>query len=117
MADPPFELGAVNVTEACVLPGVAVPIVGAPGTTAATVKLWVTVGAASVLPLPAWSALIVQVPLVINVRDPLLVMVQTPAVEELNVGVKLELALADNVGVVPKFWVPGLGKVMVWVAL
>ena len=46
MADPPFELGAVNVTEACVLPAVAVPMVGAPGTTAATVKLWVTVVAA-----------------------------------------------------------------------
>ena len=30
-------------------------------------------------------------------------MVQTPVVEELNVGAKLEVAVADNVGVVPKF--------------
>ena len=29
--NPPSELGAVNVTEACVLPAVAVPMVGAPG--------------------------------------------------------------------------------------
>ena len=31
MAAPPFELGAVNVIDACALPRVAVPIVGAPG--------------------------------------------------------------------------------------
>ena len=36
-------------------------------------------------------------------RSPPLVMVQTPVVEELKVGTKLEVALADNVGVVPKF--------------
>ncbi len=32
MADPPFEVGAVQETVAVVLPGVAVPMVGAPGT-------------------------------------------------------------------------------------
>jgi hypothetical protein len=32
MAAPPSEAGAVKVTEACVLPAVAVPIVGAAGT-------------------------------------------------------------------------------------
>ena len=32
IAEPPFDAGGVNVTVACWLPGVAVPIVGAPGT-------------------------------------------------------------------------------------
>jgi len=32
MAEPPLETGAENVTVACALPAVAVPIVGAPGT-------------------------------------------------------------------------------------
>ena len=35
MALLPFEVGAVNVTEACVFPAVASPIVGVPGTAAA----------------------------------------------------------------------------------
>ena len=43
-------------------------------------------------------------------------MVQTPGVEELKVGAKLEVAVADNVGVVPKLFVPGFAKVIVWVA-
>jgi len=30
--EPPFDAGAVNVTAACALPAVAMPIVGAPGT-------------------------------------------------------------------------------------
>ena len=34
IVEPPFEAGAVNATEARPLPGVAVPIVGAPGTVA-----------------------------------------------------------------------------------
>ena len=34
MAEPPLLAGAVNVTVACALPAVAVPIVGAPGTVA-----------------------------------------------------------------------------------
>ncbi len=34
MGDPPSLAGAVNATVACALPGVAVPIVGAPGTVA-----------------------------------------------------------------------------------
>ena len=32
MAAPPLDEGAVKVTEACALPRVAVPMVGAPGT-------------------------------------------------------------------------------------
>ena len=37
MADPPLDAGGVNVIVSCPLPAVAVPIVGAPGTVAATV--------------------------------------------------------------------------------
>jgi hypothetical protein len=49
-------------------------------------------------------------------------MVQTPVVDELKVTVKLsvpvaESAVAVRVGVVPKFCVPGLAKVMVWLPL
>jgi len=36
MAEPPLEAGALNVTVAWVLPAVAAPIVGAPGTANAT---------------------------------------------------------------------------------
>ena len=32
IGEPPLEAGGVNVTVACLLPAVAVPIVGAPGT-------------------------------------------------------------------------------------
>ncbi len=38
MVLPPFETGGVNVTDADPFPAVAVPMVGAPGTVAATVK-------------------------------------------------------------------------------
>jgi hypothetical protein len=37
MAAPPFDAGGVNAIVACPLPGVALPIVGAPGTVAAIV--------------------------------------------------------------------------------
>jgi hypothetical protein len=57
--------------------------------------------------------LIVQVPVVIKVSAPPLVMVQTLVVEDVNVGVKPESAVAVSVGAVPKFCAPGLGKVMV----
>ena len=40
-------------------------------------------------------------------------MLHTPVVDEVNVGVKLELALAVKVGLVPKLWLPGLAKVIV----
>ena len=46
MAEPPLLAGAVKVTLACALPAVAVPMVGAPGTTAETLKDCVTVAAA-----------------------------------------------------------------------
>ena len=40
IGEPPFEAGGVNVTVACALPAVAMPIVGGPGT-AAGVTLFV----------------------------------------------------------------------------
>ena len=52
-----------------------------------------------------------------KVRAPPEVMVQTPMVAEVNVTVRLESEVAVNVGVVPKFCVPGLVNVMVWGAL
>ena len=72
--------------------------------------------AALVAALPAWSALMVQLPAVMKVRLPPLVMVHTPVVAELKLTGRLEEALAVRVGVVPKFCAPGLLKVMVWLA-
>jgi hypothetical protein len=57
-----------------------------------------------------------QVPAVIKVSVPPLVIVQILVVRELNVGVSPEEAVAVNVGVVPKFCAPGLVKVIVWLA-
>ena len=45
IAPPPLLPGAVKVMLACALPAVAVPMVGAPATTAETVKDWLTVEA------------------------------------------------------------------------
>jgi hypothetical protein len=110
---PPLLAGAVNETVACVSPAVAVPMVGAPGTTGFTVNDRDTCVAARYLPLPAWSALIVQVPAVTNVSAPPLVIVHTPVVDEVNVTVSPELAVAVSVGAVPKFCAPGFAKVIV----
>ena len=59
----------------------------------------------------------VQMPLLTKVSVPPLVVVQTPVVVEANVTGRPELLVAVRVGVVPKFWVPGLLKVMVCGAL
>ena len=109
---PPVDAGAVNATEVCPLLAVAVPIVGAPGTTAETVKDLLTRVAALYEPSPIWSALIVQVPLVMNASDPPLVIVHTPEVNDVKATVKLESEVADNVGVVPKFCVTGFANVI-----
>ena len=113
---PPVVTGALKLTLAWALPAVAVPITGAPGTTALTRNDWLMVVAALVAALPAWSALMVQLPAVMKVRLPPLVMVHTPVVAELKLTGRLEEALAVRVGVVPKFCAPGLLKVMVWLA-
>ena len=49
MAEPPFEAGAVKATVARALPGVAVPMIGAPGSVAGAMEL----EAAEAAPLPA----------------------------------------------------------------
>ena len=116
MVPPPLLAGAVNVTEAWVSPAVALPIVGGPGRAAATLKVRLTVGAGEWLPSPAWSASMVQLPLVRKVNVPPDVVVHTPVVEELKLTGSVELLVADSVGAVPKFCVPGLAKVIVWVS-
>ena len=60
--------------------------------------------------------MMVQLPADTKVNAPPEVIVQTPVVAEVNATVKFEVEVADNVGVVPKFCVPGLAKVMVWPA-
>jgi hypothetical protein len=117
IAEPPLLAGAVKVTVACVSPAVATPMTGAPGTIALTVNERVSCGAAWKAALPAWSALMVQVPAVTNVRAPALVMVHTAVVADVKVGVNPDEAVAVSVGVVPKFCAAGVAKVMVWAAL
>ena len=114
---PPVNAGAVKVTLAWAAPFVAVPIVGAPGTTAAMVNDRLTWAAGRKDPLPAWSASIVQVPVVTVVSAPPEVIVHTPVVDEVNVTVSPESDVAVRVGLVPKFCVPGLVKVIVCAAL
>jgi hypothetical protein len=48
-------------------------------------------------------ALIVQVPVVTKASKPPVVIVQTLVVDDVKVGVKVDDAVATNVGVVPKF--------------
>jgi len=61
--------------------------------------------------------LIVQLPAVTNARAPVEVIVQTPVVDDVNVGVDPDDAVAVTVGVVPKFCAPGFVNVIVWPAL
>lgn len=77
-------------------------------------RLWVL--AASVLVFPGWSASMVQVPAVTKVSAPPLVMVHTLDVLLENATGRPELAVAPVVGDVPKFWAPGLMKLMLWLA-
>ena len=66
---PPLEAGAVNVIVACVLPGVAVPINGAPGAMAAMVMVCVSAGEvlAALPALPPYTAVIEWPPTVSTV--------------------------------------------------
>ena len=105
--------GAVNVMKACVFPPVAVPIVGAPGAIALMANVWETVVAAFQALSPLCAATIVQLPAETRVMAPTPVMVQMPGVVELKLTASPELAVAERVGVVPKFWGPGFAKVMV----
>jgi hypothetical protein len=49
IAEPPLLAGAVNDTDTCALPAVAVPIIGAPGTVAGVTEF----DAAEAAPVPA----------------------------------------------------------------
>jgi hypothetical protein len=113
MIAPPFDVGAVNATEAEVALAIAAtPIVGAPGATAATVNDTVTCGAASVIELPAWFALMLQVPVDTNASTPPPLIVHTPVVDDVSVTASAESDVAVSVGVVPKFLVPGFANVI-----
>ena len=103
IADPPVVTGGVNVIMAWPLPAVAVPITGAVGATAFTLKLCVTVGAGVKAALPAWSALTLQVPIVRKANVPPVVMLQTLGVVDVNATTRLDEAVAGKAGVVPKF--------------
>src|SRR6478672_13444631 len=85
MTVPPVLAGGVKLTVAAVLPAVAAPMVGAPGTMALTVNVRETVGAAFQAVLPDWSASMVQLPAVTNVSAPPEVMVHTLPVDDVNV--------------------------------
>jgi hypothetical protein len=113
---PPLNAGAVKLTVACCPLVVTAPIVGAPGTTALIANCWLTCGAALYVPSPPWFALMVQLPVVMKVSAPPLVIVQMPVVLDVKLTVRPELAVAVKVGVVPKFCVPGLLNVIVCVA-
>nr|WP_233198558.1 MULTISPECIES: hypothetical protein [Luteimonas] len=110
---PPLDAGAVNATDASVSPAVAVIPVGAPGTMALTVNVWLICGAARKPVSPAWSALTVHLPAARNVSEPPEVTVQTPVVEEVKLTCSPESLVAVSDGMVPKFCAPGLLKVMV----
>ena len=110
---PPLDVGAVNATVAEVPLAIAVaPIVGAPGATDATVNDTLTCGAARVVELPAWFALMLQVPVDTNDRTPPPLIVHTPVVDDVSVTVSNAPVVAVSVGVVPKVLVPGLAKVI-----
>src|ERR1043166_2324601 len=98
------------------LPGVAVPITGAPGSAAFTANVRETVGAARKLALPAWSALIVQLPAVRKASTPPVVIVQTAGVDDVKDTVRADEAVAVRVGVVPKVCAAGCANVMVCAA-
>ncbi|MNN15288.1 hypothetical protein D3C81_1283900 [compost metagenome] len=85
MAEPPIFNGAANAMLAWVSPAVATGLTGAPGTTGLTANERDTCVAARNDELPAWSALTVQVPAVMKVSTPALVMLQTPWVDDVNV--------------------------------
>ena len=56
----------------------------------------------------------VQVPARRKVSVPPVVMVQTDVVDDVNATGRPEVAEAVSVGDVPKLWVPGLVKAMLW---
>ena len=92
--------GAVKLTVADALPGVATTLVGGPGWIGLTVKVraWVAGGCVA---LPVSLALIVQVPAFTKVAAPVDVIVHTAAVAEVKVTAWPDVEVAVNVGEVP----------------
>ena len=79
-----------------------------------TEKLRVTAVAAAVLALPAWVAVMLQVPAATSVNV-LPLKPQTVGVVDANDTTKPELAVATSAGAaVPKVWLAGAVKLMVW---
>ena len=79
------------------------------------VKARVTSGAALYEELPAWCAVTEQLPAASRLSD-VPVTVQSPV--EVNVTASPDVAVAVNVrGPVPKVWLPGFAKVIVWFCL
>lgn len=94
------------------LPGELKLMVWAAG---ATLKVWLTGVAADVVLLPAWVAVIVQLPAVNSVRVVPLT-VHTAGVVDVSVTVRPVLALATRAGVAtPRVWLPGDVKLMLCV--
>ena len=94
------------------LPGEANVMVCAVSGAAATLKVFEIGAADAKMLLPAWLALIVQLPAVSSVRVVPLV-VQTPVVVDTNDTVRPEEAVATSAaGAVPSVWLPGETKVM-----
>ncbi len=78
IAAPPFVAGAVNVTEAAPLPGVAVPMVGVPG----TVDGMTVFDAADAGPVPiAFVAVTLQVYVLPFVNDATTIGLEAPEAE------------------------------------
>lgn len=90
IALPPLLAGGVNAIVAVVLPGVPAPMVGAAGALEVIVKLCGTAAAGRKSTLPAWFAVIVQVPPVRKVMTPAVVTVQTPVVDDVNASARAE---------------------------
>ena len=116
-----IAIGAIN--HAFLSAGGTVPSVWFPGEAkvmvctmsgvTATLKVFATGLAEAKVPLPAWLALIVQLPAVSNVRVVPLA-VQTVGVADTNETARPEEACATSAaGAVPKVWLPGEMKVMV----
>lgn len=113
---PPFELGAVNATEAWALPAVAAPIVGAPGMVPTMPNDWLTLVAARYCALPDWLATIVQVPSE-TIESALPDTEHTLGVFEDRTTDKPDVAVAVRLTVAAEnVWVPGLTKLIVWLA-
>ena len=96
MALPPESAGALNAMVACRLPGVAAPMVGAPGTTGVMATSCVTSAATLKLALPGWLAAMRQLPAlsIVTVVPPT---VQTPVVSELYATGSPDVAVASGV--------------------